>query len=263
MKKLTIATVAVTALFLAANQAVAGLMGTYDSGSGALSFTYDNSDGNLAGIRLNSSAAGLVSGQATDLDGTITGALSVINDQAPNFIEWGNLVGFTFGADVAAGAVLPTGLSQSDLDSDYELLFRSLSAPTVNIAGILTLADGGGLTPNPAPGALDLGAIVAAGGLIEDAITFTGTGSLTGVDLSNQSIPNLFFANIDGLSVDIGVDMALAQTFAAGTVATADLSVSGDGGPFNYSLTGVIPEPTSLGLAGLALVGLFGARRRS
>lgn len=257
MKKFAFAILSVAAVSFAAT-AQAGVIGNYTSATGGVSFSYDDSDGNLAGIRVN--ASDLVAGQATDLGGTITGALSVINDQAPNFIEWGNLVGFTF-TDADAGAILPSGLAEGDL-SNYELLFRSLAAPTVDITGTWSCLDcsPGGIEGTPAPGGLDLGMIVAAGGLIEDAITFTG--APTAADFSNQSIPNLFFANIDGNSIDIGVDMVLAQTFAAGTVATGDLSISGDGGPFDYQVEAVIPEPTTIGLAGLALAGVFAARRR-
>lgn len=356
-------------LALSTSIASAQLTAIYDYETGGITFNDESPpivpgipQRNLAGIRLNSASSLLLGSEATDLDGAITGPLSVINDQAPNFIEWGNLLGFTV-EDAFAGNLLPPGLSQAQLDADFELIYRQLDSPTAerfgsitsneprvlvpnlvsgshiglgpriptdgfledaitftgtgalssvsvanqsipnlffaNLDGlsvdigidparvttfpagttipeaVLTVNGDGGpwsytlglpltfLAPTRAPGALDLGEIVAAGGLIEDALTFFGTEPIGSVLISNQSIPNLFFANVDGLSVDIGVDLDLATSFPAGTIATASIQVNGSiiSGPFVYNISGVIPEPTTLGLAGLAMIGLIGARR--
>lgn len=95
----------------------------------------------VVGLRINARAGGiLVGGNATDLGGAASGNFGVVNDQAPNFIEWGNLLGMTFDSEFA-GAVLPSGLNQGDLDANFEFLYRTASKPGVDQIGHLCLLD--------------------------------------------------------------------------------------------------------------------------
>ena len=106
-------------------------LATYDPATGGIIFS-DVTD--LVGIRINSSSASLIAGQATNLGGATDGAFGVINDQAPNFIEWGNLTGMTFASEFA-GNVFPTSLDQGGLDNGFEFLYRTVAAPTVDVTG--------------------------------------------------------------------------------------------------------------------------------
>lgn len=104
--------------------------------NGDLVFTDVN---DLVGLRINSSDASLVGGNATDLDGAATGNFGVVNDQAPNFIEWGNLLGMTF-VESLAGNVFPAGLpNQAAVDTNYEFLYRTSADPQTDIVGVLQL----------------------------------------------------------------------------------------------------------------------------
>lgn len=176
------------------------------------------------------------------------------------------------GLDMADGTSVFGDLTDDGAVTDFQIgRFTVPAGTTGTISGRVSVAGVDGpesfpfspiiphidIFPSPAPGTpLDLGKIVAAGGTVEDAVMFTGNASLFGADFSNQSIANLFHATIDGLSIDIGVDLALATTFRAGTVATADLTINGLGGPWSYQVSAIIPEPTSFTLASLCVLGL-------
>ena len=126
-------TAAVVLVALVAFTAVsnAETLARYDIATGSITFEDVTS---LVGLRINSSDASLIGGQATDLDGAAAGSFGVVNDQAPNFYEWGNLLGMTFTSSVA-GNIFPTGLVQSDLDTNYVFKYRTSAAPTVDVFG--------------------------------------------------------------------------------------------------------------------------------
>ncbi len=111
-----------------------GQTGVYDPATGAINFMNVT---DLVGLRINANDASLIGGQATDLGGAAAGGFGVVNDQAPNFIEWGNLTGMTF-ADEFSGNIFPTGLLQTQIDAAYEAVFRSSAAPTVDVSFAIT-----------------------------------------------------------------------------------------------------------------------------
>ncbi len=83
--------------------------------------------------------------------------------------------------------------------------------------------------------------------------------------ISNESVPGLYSAQINGddpTKIDILMDVALARQQPRGTLATADLVVETNGGNLSYTLTANVPEPSTVALASLALVGLAGFARR-
>ncbi len=114
---------ALVALFVVpsmANVSFAVTVAKYNSTTGGITFEDVNT---LIGLRLNSSLGELIVGQATDLGGAAGCAIfCVVNDQAPDLIEWGNLLGMTFVSEFA-GNVFPSGLSQSNLDNQFEFLY--------------------------------------------------------------------------------------------------------------------------------------------
>lgn len=89
------------------------------------------------------------------------------------------------------------------------------------------------------------------------AISFAGNGTITAVQLTDQVVPGLFGARIDGLNIDLDVDAALANILPAGLVSTADLLVETSAGDFSYHLNYFCPEPTTLVLASICTMGLM------
>lgn len=255
-------TLAVAALLILSTEASAALIGNYDPALGSLTFSYDGAEGTLAGIRLNSSVGGLIAGQATNLEGSISGPLSVINDQAPNFIEWGNLLGINF-EEVSAGRVMQPGIDAFRLDQQFELIYRSLSRPTVDIRAQLYGYFIESFFPDlPDGSTIDLTAALSTGGLAPGAVTFSGVGHLTSVEIVDQLIPSYFGASIrEFSSVDLTIDLAIARTLPAGTVPQATLLIQDDIGlQYRYHLV-VFPEPSTVVLVGLGALSLISMRR--
>ncbi len=151
---LTIVLVAVCAFTFVA-PANAAPLATYDPGTGGVTFSDVSA---IVGLRINSLGTPLVSGQATDLGGAAVPPFGVVNDQAPNFIEWGSLIGLNF-ASAFAGNVFPLGLFQTpEVDGGLQFLYRTSAAPTVDVTGQIV----GGLAI-PEPGTIALAGLGLVG----------------------------------------------------------------------------------------------------
>lgn len=78
--------------------------------------------------------------------------------------------------------------------------------------------------------------------------------------------PELFVPVVDGENIDIGLDLSslsLSQILP-NTSFTSSLQVTSEnGGDLSYTLSVTVPEPSTIGLLGLGVVGLVGMRRRS
>jgi len=98
------------------------------------------------------------------------------------------------------------------------------------------------------------------------ALSNAGEGELGEItfDLSGPDA-GLFGVSINGLSVDLTLDNAAARGLAPDTALSAVLtlnSANNSGNPLVYDLGANVPEPSTVALAGLALVGLVGFTRR-
>ncbi|MEM9186714.1 MAG: PEP-CTERM sorting domain-containing protein [Planctomycetota bacterium] len=104
----------------------------------------------------------------------------------------------------------------------------------------------------------------------DDAIVLSngGTGELGAITLTEGGDnPELFVPTLDGLNIDIGLDLSSLNlsSILPNTTFTSTLNVAAanDGdGDLLYTLSVTVPEPSTVGLFSLALVGLAGLRRR-
>ncbi|WP_442484648.1 PEP-CTERM sorting domain-containing protein [Aeoliella sp. SH292] len=188
---------------------------------------------------------------ATKLAGALTNLAALNTANAINFaqivIPVGGSVAFTAGFDAGTGVSIPV---------------------TGNIGG-----GGGAVDPvaigNPVSGSsISLqGAFEDGTGLLENAIVLTNgePGSdpalaITSLVISNDA-EGLFSATFDGLSIDLGLDIAKAIA-GPGRNVSALLTVNTNGGVLTYNLGAAVPEPSTVALSALALVGLVGFARR-
>ena len=154
MKRNFFVMLALSAVFLV-NSASAALVATYDPANGEVTFSDVSA---LVGLRINASDASLIGGQATNLDGAASGFFGVVNDSAPNFIEWGNLTGMTF-ASSSAGLILPANLTQAAIDTNLVAISRTQAAPTTDAPFPIQ----GGLAGIPEPGTIVLAFLGVSG----------------------------------------------------------------------------------------------------
>jgi len=99
---------------------------------------------------------------------------------------------------------------------------------------------------------------------VAGAITITGDTGIESAIVTDGVGGDIFEAEINGLSVDLRINGDNARDAAPNTAAAAALQViTADGSVFDYTLSATVPEPATMSMIGLALVGLVGMRRRS
>ena len=119
MRNIITVAFACVALALIASAASAEMISYYNPGTGAV--TFDNGVEPYFGIRIDSNDGSLIFANGDkSLGGYNTGTFASLGGDA-NFMEWGNLTGFTLPnpGSALAGMIMPAGLTQLNLDSTY------------------------------------------------------------------------------------------------------------------------------------------------
>ena len=184
----------------------------------------------------------------------------------------------------------PTGISYtagplgSDISSAEPIFLNNIMVPIVHsFTGLIELIDTGvvleelpftlgfGAPPEPAStppngSVIDLRPAIANGtGMLESAVAVESarcfTNRILGVHVENDAF-GLFGAAARDEEIDLSVDLAAGRQLPEGTIATADLRVETSFGELSYTLTARVPEPFSISLLDVSMIGLASARRR-
>ena len=159
MKNIAIATLAVIALFACSTAVNAQPIAEYDHTTGSISFSQV---ADVLVFRLDSPSNQLRSGEITDLDGLAVPPFGAAADTAPSFLEWGLITGFNFDGPISGGNVIPTGLTNAELNEEFEYNYFLSSDPAVPVRG--TILGGAPDVPEPTSMVLaGLGLAVFAG----------------------------------------------------------------------------------------------------
>ena len=112
-------------------------------------------------------------------------------------------------------------------------------------------------------------ALAASSGIFSDAIVLSADGPGGGpfevlqVTVSND-LHGIFSAAANGWNIDVGIDRQAARQLPSGTQASADLKVETNSGDLSFTLTALVPEPTSgcVLLLGIGCTAGIGRRRK-
>ena len=165
---------------------------------------------------------------------------------------------------------------EDGMSVNWTAAFEEVGTPTaINLTGTIGGSTGGGdpvAAGSPASGStISLqGAFDDGSGLLAEAIMVMNDNptsdpalEITGLAF-NSNDEDIFGASINGsdpTKIDLSLDVAKG---AAGPLRTvgAELVVQTNGGDLTYQLTARVPEPSTIALSSLALVGLVGFLRR-